>query len=206
MPESGVRVRSFAPSAVDRLRGRREKYRVDQDIDLRLVQPRALRKIAALVLATLAEQLAHALHPELVELVDRPEHGQPPAGVVLAAEPDRLHDAVEHLPVVDLDDVLPARDADRLQRIGGHHADLGVGCDRGRAHRVRVELHELAEAPRPRLLVAEHPARAIAAVGFRQRVEVLRHVPGKRRGQIVAQRQPLLVVVLEREHASFGRS
>ena len=70
-----------------------------------------------------------------------------------------------------------------------------------RAHRVGVELHELAEAARARLLVAEHPADAIAAIGLRQRVEILRHVARERRGQVVAQRQPLLVVVLEREHA-----
>ena len=56
-------------------------------------------------------------------------------------------------------------------------------------------------SPRPRLLVAKHPAVAIAAIGFRQRIEVLRHVAGERRRQIVAQREPLLVVVLEREHA-----
>ena len=72
---------------------------------------------------------------------------------------------------------------------------------RGRADRVGVELHELAEAPRPRLLVAEHPAGAVAAIGLRQRVEILGDIAGERRGQVVAQRQPLLVVVLEREHA-----
>ena len=72
---------------------------------------------------------------------------------------------------------------------------------RGRADRVGVELHELAEAARPRLLVAEHPAGAIAAIGLGQAVVVLGDIAGERRGQVVAQRQPLLVVVLEREHA-----
>ncbi len=72
---------------------------------------------------------------------------------------------------------------------------------RAAAHRVGIELHELAEAARAGLLVAEHPAEAVAAIGLRQRVEILRDVARQRRGQVVAQRQPLLVVVLEREHA-----
>src|SRR4029078_5003054 len=71
----------------------------------------------------------------------------------------------------------------------------------GRTHRVGVELHELAEAARARLLVAEYIALAIAAVGLGQRVEVLRHTERERRGEVVAQREPLLVIVLKREHA-----
>src|SRR5262249_36565797 len=79
-------------------------------------------------------------------------------------------------------------------------ADLGIGGNRGRAHRIGVELHELAKAAGARLLVAEHPSLAIAAIGLRQLLEILRHVARERRGQVVAQREPLLVVVLEREH------
>ena len=70
-----------------------------------------------------------------------------------------------------------------------------------RADRIGVELHELAEAARARLLVAEHAARAIAAIGLRQLVEIFRDMAGQRRGQVVAQRHPLLVVVLQRKHA-----
>ncbi len=92
-------------------------------------------------------------------------------------------------------------EAEIIQRIGGHHADFRIRRDGGRADRVGVELHELAETARAGLLVAEHPAAAIAAIGLGQRVEILGHVAGERRGQVVAQRQPLLVVVLEREHA-----
>ena len=85
--------------------------------------------------------------------------------------------------------------------VGRHHAHLGIGGDARRADRVGVELHELAEAARARLLVAKHPAGAIAAIGLRQALVILGDVARERRGQIVAQRQPLLVVVLEREHA-----
>ena len=139
--------------------------------------------------------------PKPVELVDRAQNRQPPPGVRFAAKPDRLHHAIEHLAVVDLDHVVAARDPQRLEAVGGHHANLGVSGGRRRADRVGVELHELAEAPRPRLLVAEHPAGAIRAVGFRQPVVVLGDIARERRGQVIAQRQPLLVVVLEREHA-----
>ncbi len=57
-----------------------------------------------------------------------------------------------------------------LQRIRHQHAQLGVGGEIGRAHRVGVELDELAEAPRPRLLVAPHRAELIAAERLGQRV------------------------------------
>ena len=144
---------------------------------------------------------AHAFGAKPVELVDRAQDGQPPSRVLLAAEPDRLHHAVEHLAVVDLDHVVAALDPERLQAIGGHHADLGIGGRRRRADRVGVELHELAEAARARLLVAKHPAGAIGAIGLRQPVVILGDIARERRGQVIAQRQPLLVVVLEREHA-----
>ena len=42
---------------------------------------------------------------------------------------------------------------------------------------------------------------AIAAVGFWQFVEIFRDIAGERRGQIIAQRQPAFVIVLERKDA-----
>ena len=117
---------------------------------------------------------------------------------------DRLHHAVEHLATVDLDHVVAARDAERLQRVGRQHADLGVGGDVVGADRVGVELGELAEAAGAGLLVAPHGADGVAAEGLGQPVEVLGDVAGERRGQVVAQAHPLLVLVLEREHAGVG--
>ena len=95
----------------------------------------------------------------------------------------------------------PRSNAQRLHRVRRHHANLGVGRGRRGADRVGVELHELAEAARPRLLVPENPAGAVAAVGFRQRVVVLGDVAGERGGQVVAERQPGFVLVLEGEDA-----
>ena len=43
-------------------------------LNIVLVKPRALGEISALVLASGAEQRAHAIRPEPVELVDRPQH------------------------------------------------------------------------------------------------------------------------------------
>ena len=80
------------------------------------------------------------------------------------------------------------------------HISASAAID-ARADRVGIELHELTEASRPRLLVAVHIAVTIGAIGQREVLEILRHVTRERRGQVVAQRQPLLVVVLEREHA-----
>jgi hypothetical protein len=82
--------------------------------------------------------------------------------------------------------------------------DLRIGRDARSADGIRVELHELPEPSRTGFLVAEDPARAIAAVGLRQGVEILSHVAGERSGEVVAQAQPLLVVVLEREYALVG--
>ncbi len=121
-----------------------------------------------------------------------------------SAEADRLHHAVENLAVVDLDAIVAARDAELLQRVGGHHAEFGVGGGAGRADRVGVELQELAEAARARLLVAEHGAAAIGAIGLGQALEMFGEMAGERRGQVIAQRQPLLVVVLEGKHALVG--
>ena len=103
---------------------------------------------------------------EPVELVDGAQHRQPPAGIVRAAEADRLHDPVEHLAVVDLDDVIAAPDAEPLHAVGRHQAHLGIGRDRAGADRIGVELQELPEPPRARLLVAEHRSGPIGAVGL----------------------------------------
>ena len=117
---------------------------------------------------------------------------------------DLLQNAVEHLAVVELDHVLAARDAELLQRIGHQHAGFGVGGDVVGADRIGIELHELAEAARAGLLVAEDVAVVIAAEGLGQFLEVLGDIAGQRRRQVIAQRQPFLVLVLEREDAGVG--
>ena len=140
-----------------------------------------------------------------VELVDRPHDDAAAVRValrVVGVEHARdLHDAVQHLAVVDADRVVAARDAGGLQRLAEHRADLGVGGDRGGADGVGVALVELAEAARARLLVAPDRADLVAAVGGRQAQAVLGEDAGERRGQVVAQRQPLLVLVLPGEDA-----
>src|SRR5690606_41307462 len=59
----------------------------------------------------------------------------------------------------------------RSSDLSHHHAHLGIRCHARRADGVGVELHELAEATRPRLLVAEDPAGAVAAIGLRKALE-----------------------------------
>ena len=173
-------------------------------VDRLLAEPGALGEIAALVLAAGAEQQLHAFRAQPVELVDGAQHGEAAAGVLDAVEPHGLHHPVQHLAAVDFNHIIAALDAEPLQRVGGHHADFGVGGGRGGPNRIGVELHELAEASRSRLLVAIDLPDAIGAIRLWQRVEVLRDIAGQRRRQIVAQRQPLLVVVLKRKHALVG--
>jgi len=105
------------------------------------------------------KQKPHAFQPQPVQLIYRPQHRQPAPRVLLAAETDRLHHAIENFPVVDLDDVIAALDSEFFQRVRRHHAHFGVRRDACRADRIGIELHELAEPPRPRLLVAKYVAR-----------------------------------------------
>src|SRR5262249_25261977 len=84
------------------------------------------------------------------------------------------------------------------------HAHLGVGCHRRGADSIRIELHELPEPSRTWLFVAEHPAETIRAVWQCQILEILGDVARQRRRKVIAQREPLLVIVLEREHAFVG--
>ncbi len=114
-----------------------------------------------------------------------------------------LKHTVQHLAVVDPHHIL-AGQAQRVHDVGHHHAHFGVGLGAGRADGVGVELHELAEAAGAGLFVAEDIAGAIAAEGLGQGFEILGEIAGERRGEIVAQAHPLLVVVLQREHAGVG--
>jgi hypothetical protein len=92
----------------------------------------------------------------------------------LAAKADGFHHAVEHLAVVDPDDVLAARDAEASMVSAIIMHISASAWTPGRADRVGVELHELAEPARPRLFVAEHPAGAVGAVGQLDVVDVFR--------------------------------
>ena len=62
-------------------------------------------------------------------------------------------------------------------------------------------MHELAEAAGAGLFIAEYVARAIAAIGLWQLVVMFRDKAGERSRQVIAQRQPLLVIILKREDA-----
>ncbi len=158
----------------------------------------SLGEIAGFVLASVTKQLLDTGNAETIELVDGTHDGQP-LSVIRNAK--RVPYPIEHLAVVHLHHVAAAGNAERFHRFGRHHAHLGIGRGRRGAHRVGVELHELAEAAGAGLFVAVDVARSVAAVRLRQRVEIFRDIARQRRGQVVAQRDPLLVVVLEREHA-----
>jgi hypothetical protein len=66
-----------------------------------------------------------------------------------SVKPIGFHHAVQNLAVVHADDVLAARNAQGFHGVGHHHAHLSIRLDAGRADRVGVELHELAEPPGP---------------------------------------------------------
>ena len=78
-----------------------------------------------------------------------------------------------------LQNILPTWNAKRFHRVGGHHADFGVGSGGGTANRISIELHELAVAARAWLFVAEDPALPVAAKGRWQELLVLGDVAGK---------------------------
>ena len=201
-PPTRSRRRGAGGGSVGRARAAM-KPRIDRR--LLVAEPGAGGEVAALVAASGAEQRPHAVLAEPVELVDRPHDDAASAGMGLRVgrveDAGDLHGAVQHLAIVDADQIVAARDPRRLQRLGEHGADLGVRRDRGGADGVGVALVELPEAPRPRLLVAPDRTDLIAAVGVRQAHPVLGEDPRERRGQVVAQRQPGLVLVLPGEDA-----
>src|SRR5690606_3078122 len=72
---------------------------VDQAIDLLVIEARAPGEVAALVLAAGAKQQPHRVQPQPVQLVDGAQHREPAGRVLVPAEADRLHHAVEDLAV-----------------------------------------------------------------------------------------------------------
>ena len=154
-----------------------------------------------LVLAPLAKQERDAFDAELVELVERTQDDAALCGVDDAS---RLHDPVENLATVDADHILAARRASGLHRFGGDGDHFSVGGRPGHADRVSVALDEFAEAERARLLVAPDRTGRIAAERLRDALPVLGHIARQRSSMIVAQGDPLLVIVLKREDAFVG--
>ena len=168
---------------------------------LRLIGSRsgALREVAALVLAPLAKKLGDTGFTKPIQLVDRAKHREllvahrvTPIASITPSSTFRLFTLMTYCP----------RSKPSASIVSAAIMQISASAaGRGRADRIGIELHELAEAARPRLLVAEHPAGAVAAIRLRQALVILRHEARERRGQIVAEREPLLVLVLEGEHA-----
>jgi hypothetical protein len=86
----------------------------------------------------------------------------------------------------------------------GQRDHLGVRGRARRADAVGVALNKLAEAAGSRLFIAPDLAELIAAKRLGEILEMLGGEAGERRGQIIAQRHPLLVIILQREHAFIG--
>ena len=171
------------------------------DVVLVSSKSRALGEIAAFILAAFAEQVLHACNRRARSSLSIARSTVSRCPHFRRRQVRSLQHPIEHLAVVHLHHIGAAGNAERFHRVRRHHAHLGIGRRRRAAHRVGIELHELAEAAGTGLLVAVDVADAIAAIGLWQRVEILGDIARQRRGQVVAQRNPLLVVVLEREHA-----
>ena len=119
----------------------------DNRLDLLRRELGPLGVVAGLILAALTEKQTHAFDPEPIELVDGTQHGEV-FRLVVRGDSRALQHAIENLAAADLHHIVAARNAEGLERVGGEHAQLGIGGDRGGADRVGVELHELAEAAR----------------------------------------------------------
>ena len=72
------------------------------------------------------------------------------------------------------------------------------------ANRVRIALGKLTEAARARLFIAPDSPHRITAKRFGQTVIILSNKTGERRGQVIAQTHPLLIIIGEREHPGIG--
>ena len=102
-----------------------------------------------------------------------------------------LHHPIQHLPVVHLHHIVATFDAHGFQRITQHHANLGVGGDTCRPHRIGIALIKLPKPPRPGFFVAPDRPHGVAPVRRGQFVAILRRHPRQGGGQIVAQGKPV---------------
>ena len=161
----------------------------------------ALGEGARLVLAPGPQQGGDAARAQAVELVDGAQHRQL---LPLVRDARGAQEAVEQLAIVDLQQIGVGGQARGGVAGHRHGDDLRIGLGTRRADRVGVALDELALAPGPGLLVAPHRTEGIAPERLGQAVPVLGREAGQRGGQVVAQRHPLLVVVLQREHPRVG--
>ena len=147
---------------------------------------------ACFVQATLGPQSLDALPAQPVKLVDGPQRRQTLHRIGHAP---CVKQAVKQLPVRDPQLRLTLRKSRRLQPLAGHGDDFGVGFGSVGADGVGVALDELAEPPRAGFFVSPHGSEGIAAIGLGQGLPGLGGEPGQGRGQVVAQRHPLIVIV-----------
>ena len=167
-------------------------------------QARAFGEVTAFIFAAISQQQLDTATAKLVEFVDRAQHRHVRAVFSVSGNADCFEQTVQHLAVVDTDAVVPAWNAKGFQHISTHHAHLGIRRDDRRADDIGVKLCELAEASGAGLFIAPHGAGLIAAEGLGQSVVIFSNKARERRGQVIAQRQPLLVIVLKGKHAFIG--
>ncbi len=171
---------------------------IEHRLDRRLRQLRPLGEVAAVILATGAEQQTHAVKAKAVHLVDGAQHAQL---LMRLGHAETGQQAVEQLAVIDAD---AHRYIQRLEARDRHGDDFRVGLGAIGADDVRIALHEFAQAAGPRLFIAPDRSEGIAPEGLGQGFPVLRGKARQRRRQVIAQGHPLVVVVLKREDADIG--
>ena len=176
-------------------------HEAEHGIDLGGREAGTLGAVAGGVRATLAEQFAHGVEPEAIELVHRAQDGE--LGPRLG-DPGAVQDPGQDAAVVDPYDVVATVDADGLEGGGEHGADLGVDAHRRAADGVEVALVELSEAAGAGLLAAPHRSDLVAPERAHEVLAGLGHEAGQGRGEVVAERDPLLVVVTQGEDALVG--
>ena len=119
----------------------------------------ALGEVAALILAALAQKRTHAFDPKPVELVDGAQHGEAFSAFAIAAEPIASSTPSSTLRLLTLTTYWPRGTPSASSVSAASMQSSASAATRRGADRVGVELGELAEAARPRLLVAPHRAR-----------------------------------------------
>ena len=148
----------------------------------------------------LAQKLTHPRRADLVELVDGAQDICP---LRLICDAGRFQHTVENLAIVGPDNGIGAKAKD-IEDVGQHGTDFGVGRHGGRADSVGITLIELPEPARPRLFVAPDRPHGIAPVGRWQVIAVLGIDPRKRRCQVVAERNPAVVVAFPGKDTFVG--
>ena len=180
--------------------GRAQRLHESQDhLSLLSGQTRTLGKIATVIFATRAKQRPHALQPQTIQLVDRSQDDAALLGKFFPIQriqnSSHFHHTIEHFAIVHPDNVIATGNAHFFQSVRQHCANFRICSHACRSNSIRITLIKLTEPTRAGFFIAPNRPHGKAAIGAGKLIAVLGIDARKRRCQIIAQRQPVVILL-----------